>query len=239
MLLLWSNLFSQQIITDRPDQTEASSTVPSGTLQIESGFLLAYPETNLQTQRSIFAPCILFRLGISRWIEFRVLSQLENRKYLFESMEISGISDLEIGTKVQLFKKEGGKSEVAFITHLLLPTGTRYLSNGKFGTLNRLLISHRITEEVSIGYNLGYNNFGSGNGDFIYTFSIAGSIGEKAGIFIEPYGEFLNLESHQANINAGFIYLPSDNLQADFSFGTGINHRMNFLSCGISYMINK
>ena len=42
LLLLISNLTQAQetIQTDRPDQTEASSTVSKGSLQIESGILL-------------------------------------------------------------------------------------------------------------------------------------------------------------------------------------------------------
>ena len=35
---------AQTIITDRPDQTESSSTVEQGSLQIESGILLGSTE---------------------------------------------------------------------------------------------------------------------------------------------------------------------------------------------------
>ena len=36
-MLIASPLSAQQIITDRPDQTESASTVPRGSLQIEGG----------------------------------------------------------------------------------------------------------------------------------------------------------------------------------------------------------
>ena len=39
MFLLNTAIMAQTIVTDRPDQTESSSTVPLGSLQIEGGFL--------------------------------------------------------------------------------------------------------------------------------------------------------------------------------------------------------
>ena len=38
LILLASPLYMAQIITDRPDQTEASIVLPKNILQIESGF---------------------------------------------------------------------------------------------------------------------------------------------------------------------------------------------------------
>ena len=40
-LSLSSTIFSQDIITDRPDQTESPNTLNKGNLQIESGFLFS------------------------------------------------------------------------------------------------------------------------------------------------------------------------------------------------------
>ncbi len=38
-ILFGEHLAAQEIVTDRPDQTEASSTVGNGNLQIETGLL--------------------------------------------------------------------------------------------------------------------------------------------------------------------------------------------------------
>ncbi len=105
-ILIIGKLNAQQIITDRPDQTESSSTISRGCLQIESGVFLGFTEMYSQTERQILAPTTLFRYGITKGIEIRVLNQFENIKDQTNSESISGISDIEIGTKIQLLKKK-------------------------------------------------------------------------------------------------------------------------------------
>ncbi|MBT6440320.1 MAG: transporter [Flavobacteriales bacterium] len=239
LLLITGKLCAQQIITDRPDQTEASSTVSKGSLQIESGILLGFNESNSEIERQILAPTTLFRYGLTKGIELRVLNQFESIKNQTNLKEINGISDLEIGTKIQLLRKEDINTEIAFLSHLIIPTGTKGLSNVNFGTINKLCISHELSEKSSIGYNIGYNYFGTGKGDLSYSLSFATGISEKLGIYIEPYGELTEFSDYKLNFDAGFTYLAKDNFQLDFSFGTGINNTMNYMSLGFSWNIKK
>jgi hypothetical protein len=227
---------SAQIITDRPDQTESSTTIGKGNLQIESGFFIGF-EGNKSSNRQILAPTNLFRFGLTKNIELRLLSQYETFKNSKES--IQGISDIEIGTKIQLFKKESSSTEIAFLSQLILPTGSIELSNEKYGTINKILVSHTINERVGIGYNLGYNYFGEKEEAFTYTLALGIAINDKVGVYIEPYGEIINFDEHIANFNAGLTYLANNNLQFDFSFGNGINTRMNFISVGFSWLFKR
>lgn len=226
-----------QIITDRPDQTESSSTVPKGSLQIESGILLEYVGEKQQRKRNILLPTNLFRYGILNGMELRILNQFELIKWEGNSSE--GISDLEIGTKIQIMKQESKKTEIAFLTHMIIPTGTEALTSRKFGSSSKLSISHQVNENVGIGYNLGYNYFGDGSGDFTYTLAVGIGINSKVGIYIEPYGEIANMDKFIANFDAGLTYLANDQLQFDFSFGTGINNTMNYMSIGCSWLFKK
>ena len=93
IVLLTSNslVSSQSIITDRPDQTESSSTIKG--VQIESGLLI---------ESDIYMPGALLRLAITDNIEARVFNQIEFIKGDDELL----ISDLEIGAKIQLYQKE-------------------------------------------------------------------------------------------------------------------------------------
>ena len=149
------------------------------------------------------------------------------------------ISDLEIGTKVQLLKDESKNTEIALLSHLIVPTGTKELTNDKFGTINKISISHEVNKRVGIGYNLGYNYFGQGKGDLTYSVAIGIGINNKVGVYIEPYGELINFDEYISNFDAGVTYLANKNLQFDFSFGTGINERMNYISIGFSWLINR
>lgn len=227
-------VFGQTIETDRPDQTESSSSIPNNSLQIESGVLHGYTENDDNLEQETLLPTTLFRLGITRTIELRILSQFESLQY--SHGRINGISDLEIGTKIQLFKKENSRTEMAFISHLVLPTGSSGLTNSKYGSISKLSISHVLSENLGLGYNIGYNYFGTGNGDLTYSLAFGYSLNDKLGVYLEPYGQITEFDNWVSNADAGFTYLLRDNLQFDFSFGTGINHRMNYLSIGMSWI---
>jgi len=230
-------ILAQGIVTDRPDQTESSSTVQKGKIQIETGILVEFREDDLISERQLLLPTTLFRLGVSRTFEIRVLSQLESVEDQNSATTINGISDIELGTKIQLVQKDNVNTEMAFISHLVIPTGSKQLSNDKFGTINKLSISHELDEKIALGYNVGYNYLGFGDGDLTYSMALGYSLSDTIGLYIEPYGEVINLSDHEANFDAGITYLLKSNFQLDFSFGAGINHNMNYMSVGCSFII--
>ncbi len=237
LLLANSSIFAQSIITDRPDQTESSSTVAKGSLQIETGILIGFMDSDDNSIQQILAPTILFRYGIMEGLELRVLNQFERVKDDFDTT--TGISDLEIGAKIQLYKKEDINTEIAFLSHLIVPSGTKGLTNVKAGTINKLSISHEINDTIGLGYNVGYDYFGTGQGNFTYSIALGIGINDKVGIYLEPYGQLTEFNIYEASFDAGVAYLVKDNFQLDFSFGTGINHDMNYISAGASINISK
>lgn len=229
--------FLGQIVTDRPDQTESSSTVPKNSLQLESGAQISFQDKKTYTNRKIILPTTLFRYGITKGIELRLVNQYEANKE--GSFYYEGISDIEIGTKIILLKKENVNTEVAFLSHLILPIGSMDISSNSFGTINKLCISHQITKESSFGYNLGYNYLGKGIGDLSYTFSYGISVNKSFGIYIEPYGSILEMKDLIINMDAGLTYSPNPNIQLDYSFGAGINNHMNYIALGCSWLFLK
>jgi len=230
--------YSQNIITDRPDQTESSSAIGKGDIQIETGILLGFSgEEGSLSERQILAPTTLFRLGVVKGLELRVVNQFESVRV--NGTTVDGISDWEVGVKVQLLQNENVNTEIALLSHLVVPTGSSGLSNEDFGTVNKLCLSHEINEQLGLGYNLGYNYFGTGKGDLTYSLALGISLSDKAGVYIEPYGELAEFDDFSLNVDAGVTYFLKENLQADLSFGTGINYTMNYLSMGLSWIIRK
>jgi hypothetical protein len=225
---------AQEIITDRPDQTESSSTLPVKSLQIEAGALF---QRGSGIQANAY-PSVLWRYGVTKNFELRLFTQFETNKRLNSSLKNSGISDIQIGTKIQLFKKENVNTEIAFLSHVILPTAKRELTNDKIGTINKLSISHVILEKISLGYNVGYDYFGTGDGNLTYSVALGISLSQKIVFYIEPYGEFTEFENHLASFDTGFTYLLKKNLQLDISYGTGLNYTMNYFSTGFSWNIN-
>ena len=236
-LTCYGSLFTQDLVTDRPDQTESSSTVMKESLQIETGALFEFSEEDRTVNKTILAPSTLFRYGMTDGLEIRLLSQYETIKVGGDKTE--GISDLEIGFKVQLLQKDDANTEIAFLSHLIVPTGTEFISSEEYGTINKLSIAHDLDESTALGYNVGYDNFGYGDGNLTYSIALGKSINDKAGFFIESYGELEEFEDFILNADAGFTYLVKPNFQVDFSFGTSLTDDYNFISTGFSWRIDK
>ena len=239
ILLLRITISQAQIITDRPDQTESSFTVGSGNFQLESGFLFEYkasPDTR------ILAPTNLLRYGITNGIELRFVNQLEIKRFKYSGpydVTFEGISDLEIGTKIRLFRSKNNTTQMAILSHLLLPTGNYGITIDKFVSINKLLISHQFNEKIGLGYNIGYSYFGQNSWDITYSFSLGIGINDRVGIYIEPYGDIIEGNEFIMNFDGGFTYLLNNNLQFDFSYGTSLNKKGNYISIGCSWKANK
>ncbi|MFO7670347.1 MAG: transporter [Bacteroidales bacterium] len=230
-------MVAQQIVTDRPDQTESSSTIPRKSFQVETGFL--FGDLNNESQRFFLLPTALFRYGLTRGIELRLGENLVSYKSEESSPTKFGLSDLELGAKFQILKREDINTEIAFISHAVLPTGTDGLSLEKYGTINKLALSHALNSFLDLGYNVGYNYFGYGKGMLTYSLALGAGFNEKLGAYVECYGEVLDLQDLIVNFDSGVTYLVRDNLQLDFSFGLGLNHRMNYFAVGCSWNIGS
>ena len=237
MIAITFSLKAQTIVTDRPDQTESSSTVSLKSLQIESGILFGNYENGLIKQTLI--PSTLLRYGLTKDIELRFVQQFENIKNDVSYQNDFGISDLEIGAKIQLLKKEDINTEIAFLSQLILPTGSKGLTNDKFGTVNKLAISHEISSKLGLGYNIGYDNMGEGKGDLTYSAALGIGLDEKFGSYIELYGDYAEFSNWGTNFDSGLTYLIKNNLQLDVSFGLGLNHKMHYFALGCSWNIGK
>ena len=236
LLLAFTTLLSletfSQIITDRPDQTESSSTIPVNSLQLETGFVWENIE---QGKEKVFAgPSVLLRYSINRTVELRAFNQYENHFINTGNHKIHGLSDLELGLKLQLVKKDSCQTEVALLSHAVIPTALAQLSNQNLGNITKLCVSHSITSWFGLGYNFGYTYLDKTHG-FNYSLAFGFSVSEKIGAYVEPYGSYLEGGTYESNFDGGVTYLLKKNIQLDVSYGFGINQNMNYFSLGLSW----
>jgi hypothetical protein len=235
---LCSKVTAQKIITDRPDQAESPVTVPKTSLQIEGGFQLKHYNADNLSVREIQMPGILLRYGLFKNIEIRVADQFQNLRTSGPSGSKYGLTDLELGTKIQILNNENINTKIAFLSHLIIACGSEGFSEEKYGSANTFAFSDNLTDHLDIGYNIGYNYYGTGNGDLTWAVSLGIGLSEKTGAFIETYGDLNEFKDPFINFDSGISYLIRDNLQLDCSFGIGLNNKMNFLSFGCSWNIN-
>ena len=237
IFLVTLNAFSQEIVTDRPDQTESSVTVTKGNFQIESGISIVNEDKGMVT--STFLPSTLLRYGIFEGVELRFVFQNESTEISLDggNRKFHGFSDLEIGTKIQLFKKENVNTEIAFLSHLIIPTAKTGITTDNFGVINKLSVSHSLSEKIGLGYNIGYDYIEQESA-LTYSLALGISISDKVGFYVEPYGAWAEGNQFESNFDLGFTYLVKPNFQLDISYGTGINNEMNYLSAGFSWEIH-
>ena len=213
--LSFTNNFAQ-ISTDRPDQTEGTHVLKNGNFQIESGWTFNSDGGSLNN---------LLRIGNFKGIELRFSTNLisvhEDMTGLFPSLD-----NLEFGAKFKILDKKETLTKISFLSHLSV--STEYSDNSG-GLLNRVLVSHELSESFELAYNLGYTKyFEQDNGLVVYSLVVAKSFG-NLGAFVEIFGE------SYSSWDLGITYLIKDNLQADISYGQGINNELSYLSIGAAW----
>jgi len=168
----------------------------------------------------------------------RIMTQYESKSYELDgaNRKYSGFNDLELGLKIQLFQKETSNTEVAFLVHTILPTGSDELGSPEVGFVNKLSIAHELSNQLGIGYNLGYNYTDSLH-FFTYSLVLGYSISNVVGLYLEPYGRVGAAGFYENNFDFGFTFLLNPNLQLDTSYGVGFNNKEQYISAGFSWHV--
>jgi hypothetical protein len=237
-LVIWLlpfGLKAQEIITDRPDQTESSSTIPKNSFQLETGVVSGHVANESNRENVLLAPSTLVRYGLTKNFELRLANHFARTSSESLSLKDFGFTDLELGFKLQLLRKENVNTEIALLSHLVLPIGDVRLTNVSFGMVNKLSIAHNLGDIFTIGYNLGYNYFGFGSGTGTYSIALGAGLTKRIGFYIEPYGEWVDFNVFLSNLDGGFTYLLQPNMQIDVSYGLGLNYVMQYFSAGFSW----
>jgi len=235
-----ASIYSQEkIVTDRPDQTESSTSIPKGAFQLEVGVLGEELGDHVQ-HTNISHPTLLLRYGLLENLELRLVQEYNSTEVKSRSeqkiAEQSGMGDLQLGAKIELLNKEDRKTQIGFLSHLIIPSAADGMGEESSASINKFLICHSLSF-MGIGANLGFDYRNSKHYHYTYTLSMAFNLSEKIGVFIEPYGEMDQNSNFSNNFNAGFTYLLNDQMQLDLSAGKGLDHQMRFLSFGLSVLL--
>ena len=243
-------IFAQQerpeLITDRPDATEAPSVVVRGALQIESGALFtSFEDDVLQTNTTTYNTTLL-RFGLLENLELRLgwdfVEQRNKLSTAQEEVTQSGLSPLLLGMKVNITQEKGWLPTIGLIGHLFLP----FTASDDFKPQNtsvdfRFAFDHTLSDSSSIAYNLGAQwEADTPGAAYIYTLAYGYSLTDSFGLYAELYGDIPENNSANHYWDAGLTYLVLPNLQLDATVGTSITEGQDVLvSAGFSYRIFK
>jgi hypothetical protein len=226
-----------QLNTDRPSFSDNSYVLPPGGFQHENGFQInAQENAPHNTNYTGALPFSSFRLGVLKGFELRMATALlrnpENTPTPY------GLSDLELGTKIQLFEN------VAWISHLGIPNGSNGYSNEKFYSSHKVSAT-LATEQSSFVINTGVRfsrnpNNGQKERNWLNTLVAMRNINRNTFVFGEVFlmrtisGEGLEaIATWKPGFDFGFAHKFTDNTQIDFSYGYIKNQP--FLSVGFSW----
>ncbi|QDU97181.1 transporter [Lignipirellula cremea] len=240
------------LVTDRPDFTEASSTVGYGRVQLEMGYTFAYDDEDGTITRTHGLPETLFRIGLTDAIELRLFWN-----YLWQetsdatgTVADDGAEDFGIGFKLFLLEEQGLAPETAVIVGMTTPTGGRSFTSHKVDAGVNLLYSWSLPADWSIAGSSGYATGSEAtllapellavdqHGVFTQSVALGIPLNETFGCYLEYFGFYFHgsdTSGPQHFLNGGFTMLANDDVQLDWRVGMGLNQAADDFFTGVGY----
>lgn len=238
----------EPLVTDRPDFTEASSTVGLGVTQFELGYVYVNDRDSDSSFDGHAYPDLLVRRGIiADWLELRVgWTYLSERETVGNvTSENSGSSDLLLGFKIGLTPQEGCLPEMALIPQMFVPVS----SDPSFGSDEVLpginwIYGWEISDRISMGGSSQINRVlddesGDPFGLFAQSLVSGLSLTDRVGSYAEWFAlipDGADTVRTQHYVNGGFTYLVNNNLQLDIRAGVGLSRGSDdyFIGTGLA-----
>jgi hypothetical protein len=231
------------LVTDRPDQTEAPVLVPKGGLQVETGFIYEKDRAGDISTVNYTYNTTLVKYGVNEFLELRLSNEyLGQKTTLAEIRRVRGFSPLALGVKLKLADEKGAWPQAAFIGHINLRTGSKEFNQDYTAADFRFTLAHTLSEKFSLSYNFGAEWDGeTPEATFLYTLSVGYAASDRVGLFLESYSFFPEAEKADHRLDAGVTYKISPVVQWDVSAGIGLSENApdSFLSTGISFRLFK
>ncbi len=217
----------EPIITDRPDFTESTETVPIGMTQIEAGVTFA----RAGDERSNSFGEVLVRHALGRRTELRLEVPSFSRTRGAGGRE-SGFEDGSIGFKYMLSQGAGGfglkRPRISLIGDTSLPLGSRRFRERKLQPGAKLLLGWDLSDRMALSSNLNYaylSEEGERFGEFSASLSLGIGLTERIGSYLEVFGFFPGGNRDNTRfINGGFTYLVNNDFQLDARLGFGLGN---------------
>lgn len=216
----------EELVTDRPDQTESAVTVAPGSVQLESGVLFTQDKKGRETLEVTEALGTLVRIGLRDRLELRV-----GFDGLISTGGASGLGDASLGAKILLAEETEDRPQMAVLVETSVPVGDDRFTSDDYVPSARLAVSKSFGEAVGLGVNIGAE-FPENDEILFYTLAAGVGVDDVNGLFVEIFGD--SESSH--SFDAGWTHLARPNLQFDVSAGVGITDEAPdwFVGVGVS-----
>lgn len=237
------------IATDRPDFTEASSTVGIGRVQLEGGYTYYGDRGGDARTASHSYPEALLRVGmLADWFEFRIAQNINSIRGTEPSNTFSagGADDTYLGVKLFIAEQKGVLPETSLVIQTQVPTGHPDLTSGAalpgFNLLYGWEVAKKLTVAGSSQANRAIDDDSHGYLEMAQSLTVGYSYTEKLGSYTEwfaffPAGATAPGVTAQHYMNGGFTYKVTPNFQLDIRAGLGLSRSANDFFAGTGFGI--
>ncbi len=219
--------------TDRPDFTEASTTVGKGVLQVEFGYTYTFDREGQSQLVEHSIGEVLLRYGVfADWLELRLAVLPINLKETDggSTLRAKGVEDLYLGAKFALTPQDGWLPEMALTPQMTVPSGSSVFNGGDVHYGLNWLYGWDITDDWNIAgstqFNRGLDNLGQHYVEFAQAMTVNHSFNETVG----GYAEWFALIPTRSEVgptehyfNGGITWKLSNDIQYDVRAGVGLN----------------
>jgi hypothetical protein len=222
------------IVTDRPDFTESTDTVPLGWIQVENGY--TYTRVDNTSTHSLGEG--LIRVGLTPTTELRIG---------FPNYHVSGVqrglSDAELGIKWALRHQENAIPATSLILASSFPTGASDFRDDELQFAAKLCMGWDLTPQWAVAANLNYDASGNGEDRFnplSSSLSFGYSLTDSVGLFAEYYGFYPQEKNGGAahTLNGGITLLITPDIQMDARVGKTLSDDSWFIGAGTAFRFN-
>lgn len=216
------------LITDRPDFTESSATVPAMRLQIEAGVQYTHSDLideaapadhrgNYDANR-LAGPNLLLRLGVSDFAELRLGIPDIDYESITGGGDDVGFGNLSVGAKFATALTDS-------LSIGVIPFVEVGVEADNFGGGLVAAASIDFTQAISLGVNAGVTTFEDNFDDRQYEGLGSAALGiglsDEMGVFIETYALFPEGD-FDLFVDTGVTYLATESIQLDAFMGTQV-----------------
>ena len=230
------------LVADRPDFTEATTTVGRGVFQIEFGYTFGLDRDDGNSVRGHSFGEPLLRAGVlAEWLELRVAASPVSQRIESGGSAASdtGMEDLYLGVKLALSEQQGLIPAIALLPQTTVPTGSDGFSNDRVLPGVNLLYSWDATDNLSLAgstqVNRAVGDSDEGYAEWAQSLTAGVGLGARTGLYGEWFAFFPSepgAAPAEHYVNTGLSRLLADDFQWDIRVGFGLNDPAEGLFAG-------
>ncbi len=221
------------LVADRPDFTEATTTVGLGVFQFEFGYTFGLDRDDGNSVRGHSFGEPLLRVGVmADWLELRLAAGPVVQRIESDGRAASdtGMEDLYLGVKLALSEQKGLIPAIALLPQATVPTGSDGFSSDRVLPGVNLLYSWDAAENLSLAgstqVNRAVGDADEGYAEWAQSVAAGVGLGARMGVFGEWFAFFPSdpdAAQPEHYLNTGLSWLLSDDFQWDIRVGFGVN----------------